>query len=56
MYLWGRKWSPCPFLLLSWDVSLEFLEKISSLSHSIVFLYFFALFIEEGSLSLLAIL
>ena len=28
----------------------NFLEEISSLSHSIVFLYFFALFIEEGLL------
>ena len=32
----------------------DFLEEISSLSHSIVFLYFFALIAEEGShLSLL---
>ena len=31
-------------------VSLKFLEDISSLSHSIVFLYFFALFTEEGFL------
>ena len=37
-------------------VSLNFLEEISSLSHSIVFLYFFALITEEGFLSLLAIL
>ena len=29
-------------------VSLNFLEEISSLSHSIVFLYFFALITEEG--------
>ena len=29
----------------------NFLEKISSLSHSIVFLYFFALITEEGSLT-----
>ena len=28
----------------------NFLEEISSLSHSIVFLYFFALFVEEGFL------
>ena len=28
----------------------NFLEEISSLSHSIVFLYFFALIIEEGFL------
>ena len=28
----------------------NFLEEISSLSHSIVFLYFFALFAEEGFL------
>ena len=31
-------------------VPLNFLEKISSLSHSIVFLYFFALIYEEGFL------
>jgi len=36
--------------------SSNFLEEIFSLSHSIVFLYFFALFIEEAFLSLLAIL
>ena len=30
----------------------NFLEDISSLSHSIVFLYFFALITEEGFLSL----
>ena len=34
----------------------NFLEEISSLFHSIVFLYFFALITEEGFLSLLAIL
>ena len=34
----------------------DFLEEISSLSHSIVFLYFFALITEEGFLSLCAIL
>ena len=34
----------------------NFLEKISSLSHSIVFLYFFALIAEKAFLSLLAIL
>ena len=34
----------------------NFLEEISSLSHSVVFLYFFALIAEEGFLSLLAIL
>ena len=28
----------------------NFLEEISSLSHSVVFLYFFALFAEEGFL------
>ena len=33
----------------SLDIS-NFLEKISSLSHSIVFLYFFALIAEEGVL------
>ena len=34
----------------------NFLEEISSLSHSVVFLYFFALIAEEAFLSLLAIL
>ena len=34
----------------------NFLDKISRLSHSIVFLYFFVLITEEGVLSLLAIL
>ena len=34
----------------------NFLEEISSFSHSIVFLYFFALITEEVFLSLLAIL
>ena len=34
----------------------NFLEEISSLSHSIVFLYLFALITEEGILSLLGIL
>ena len=34
----------------------NFLEEISSLSHSVVFLSFFALIAEEGFLSLLAIL
>ena len=47
-----------PFLsfivpIFAWNVplvSLIFFEKISSLSHSIVFLYFFALITEEGFL------
>ena len=47
-----------PFLsfivpFFAWNVplvSLNFLEEISSLSHSIVFLYFFALITEEGFL------
>ena len=34
----------------------NFLEEISSFSHSVVFLYFFALIAEEGFLNLLAIL
>ena len=34
----------------------DFLEEISRLSHSTVFLYFFALIIEEGFLTFLAIL
>ena len=60
--------SPCPpelsHMTLSWvgtpvlalgSIS-NFLDEISSLSHSGVFLYFFALIAEEGFLSLLAIL
>ena len=46
-----------PFLsfiepIFAWNVPLvsNFLEEISSLSHSIVFLYFFALITEEGFL------
>ena len=35
--------------VLKWDIS-DFLEEISSLSHSVVFLYFFALIAEEGFL------
>ena len=36
--------------ILTWNVTLisRFLEEISSLSHSIIFLYFFALFTLEG--------
>ena len=48
-----------PFLsfiepIFAWNaplVSLNFLEEISSLSHSVVFLYFFALIAEEGFLT-----
>ena len=36
--------------------SSNFLEEISSLSHSVIFLYFFVLVTEEGFISLLAIL
>ena len=39
--------------IFAWNVpliSLNFLEEISSLSHSVVFLYFFALVTEEGFL------
>ena len=47
-----------PFLsfikpIFAWNItllSLIFLEEISSLSHSVVFLYFFALITEEGFL------
>ena len=47
-----------PFLsffvpIFAWNVSLvslNFLEEISSLSHSVIFLYFFALIAEEGFL------
>ena len=35
---------------ISFGIS-DFLEEISSLSHSIVFLYFFALMTEEGFLT-----
>ena len=40
----------CPSLheMFPWDSN--FLEEISSLSHSVVFLYFFALIAEEGFL------
>ena len=38
-----------PCMICSFDIS-NFLEEISSISHPIVFLYFFALFIEEGLL------
>ena len=40
-----------PGMKCSLDI-FSFLEEISRLSHSIVFLYFFALFIEEGLISL----
>ena len=41
----------CHFLLQKCSLSISnFLEEISSLSHSIVFLYFFALIAEEGFL------
>ena len=36
--------------IFAWNVPSNFLEEISSLSHSIVFLYFFALITEEGFL------
>ena len=50
---------PIPFLsfivpIFAWNVplvSLNFPEEISSLSHSVVFLYFFALIAEEGFIS-----
>ena len=50
-----------PFLsfiepIFAWNVPSNFLEEISSLSHSIISLYFFALITEEGFFSLLAIL
>ena len=37
----------CLSLQEMFPISSSFLEEISSLSHSVVFLYFFALFIEE---------
>ena len=53
---------PIPFLsfivsIFAWNVLISnFLEEISSLSHSIVFLYFFALITEEDFLISPAIL
>ena len=44
-----------PCMKCSFDTS-DFLEEISSLSQSIVFFYFFALFIDKAFLSLLVIL
>ena len=54
------KWNFCPlssltFMKCSFDIS-NFPEEISSLSHSIVFLYFFALIADEGLPLPLAIL
>ena len=44
------EWGAIAFSKCSLGIS-NFLEEISSLSHSIVFLYFFALITEEGFLS-----
>ena len=41
----------CPSLHEIFPGSSNFLEKISNLSHSVVFLYFFALTTEEGFIS-----
>src|SRR5574342_1406151 len=42
---------------MKWSLGVSnFLQDISSLSHSVVFLYFFALITEKAFLSLLAIL
>ena len=47
----------CAHLCMKSSLGISnFLEEISSLSHSIVFLYFFALITEESFLHLLAIL
>ena len=47
----------CAHLCIKCSLGISnFIEEISSLSHSIVFLYFFALITEEGFLSLLSIL
>ena len=41
----------CPYLCMKYSLSISnFLKEISSLSHSIVLLYFFVLFTEEGFL------
>ena len=41
----------CAHLCMKYSLGISnFLEEISSLSHSIVFLYFFALITEEGFL------
>ena len=45
----------CPSLHEMFPWISNFLEEISSLIHSIIFLYFFELITEEGFLSLLAI-
>ena len=46
---WRIPWTEEPGGLLSLGLH-NFLEEISSLSHSFVFLYFFALITEEGFL------
>ena len=55
---WSYHFYPlsCPSFQEMFPNLSNFLEESSSLSHSIVFLYFFALFIEEGLLIFLAIL
>ena len=41
----------CAYLFMKYSLGISnFLEEISSLSHSTVFLYFFALITEEGFL------
>ena len=41
----------CAHLCMKYSLGISnFLEEISSLSHSVVFLYFFALIAEEGFL------
>ena len=46
----------CAHLCMAFSLVSHFLEEISSLSHSAVFLYFFALITEEGFLIYHAIL
>ena len=50
-YCWSLAWRilSIPLLVCSHRIS-NFLEEICSLSHSVVFLYFFALITEEGFL------
>ena len=58
MFFWNSLLSPCHFfhysvhLCMKYSLGISnFLEEISNLSHSIVFLYFFAFIAEEGFLN-----
>ena len=48
---WGVRWRAKGHLCMKYSLGISnLLEKISSLSHSVVFLYLFALITEEGFL------